>query len=96
MCICSIGKNENKYIQEFVQYYKNLKIDKIFIYDNNDIKGEYFQDVLHGYNESNYVEIINFRGKVKSQREKHIEIVIKIITIYSKNKSYKFSYKDII
>ena len=44
--ICSIGKKENLYAKEFVEYYLKLGIKKIIIYDNNDINEEKFEDVL--------------------------------------------------
>jgi len=62
ICICSIGKNENLYVREFVEYYFNLGIDKIFIYDNNDINGEKFENVLMDFIQNNFVEIIDVRG----------------------------------
>ena len=62
ICVCSIGKNENLYIKEFVEYYKSIGIDKIFIYDNNDIQGESFETVLEDYKKNNFVEIIDVRG----------------------------------
>ena len=31
---------ENKYIREFVEFYEKHGVDKIFLYDNNDIDGE--------------------------------------------------------
>ena len=62
ICICSIGKNENLYIREFVEYYFKLGIDKIFIYDNNELEGENFNVVLRDYIESKFVEIIDVRG----------------------------------
>ena len=37
-------------------------IDKIFIYDNNEINGERFDSVLADFMKSNYVEILNYRG----------------------------------
>ena len=67
VCICTIGKNENKYIREFVEYYKKFGIDKIFLYDNNDNDGENFDIVLDDYIKSGFVEIINYRGKEKIQ-----------------------------
>ena len=67
VCICSLGKSENKYIREFTEYYKQHGIDKIFLYDNNDINGEYFQEVINDYIKNKYIEIINFRGKKKVQ-----------------------------
>ena len=69
VCICALGKNENKYIREFVEYYKQYGIDKIFLYDNNDINGEYFQQVVNDYIKNKYIDIINFRGK------KHIQVL---------------------
>ena len=63
VCLCAIGKNENKYAREFVEHYKNYGVDKIFIYDNNDIDGERFNNILYDYIILKKVEIINFRGK---------------------------------
>ena len=62
ICICSIGKNENLYIREFVEYYIKLGVDKIFIYDNNDINGEKFETILSDFIKINFVEIIDVRG----------------------------------
>ena len=67
--ICLVAKKENRYIKEFVNYYRKLKINKIFLYDNNDLNGEYFDDILSKYIKFNFVEIINFRGKYKPQKE---------------------------
>jgi len=60
--LCTIAKEENKYIKEFVEHYKKLKIKKIIIYDNNDIKGEVFDDILKYEIKNNFVRIINYRG----------------------------------
>lgn len=43
--LMSLGKDENRYAREFIEYYKKLEVDKIFIYDNNDISGEKFDYV---------------------------------------------------
>ena len=67
VCLCSVGKLENKYIREFVEHYKKYKIDKIFIYDNNEIDGERFDYILKDYINNKFVEIINFRGKIGKQ-----------------------------
>ena len=66
-CICTLGKQENKYIREFVEYYNRIGVDKIYLYDNNDIKGEKFENVIFEYIKSGYVEIIHWRGKKLSQ-----------------------------
>lgn len=63
IALCCIAKMENDYIRFFVEYYKNLHFDKIFIYDNNDIDGEKFEDVINDYIQSGFVEIVDFRGR---------------------------------
>ena len=67
VCLCTVGKLENKYIIEFIEHYKKYGIDKIFLYDNNEIKGERFDSLLYGYIRNNYVKIINYRGKIAKQ-----------------------------
>ena len=63
ICVCTVGKSENKYILEFVKHYKKYGIDKIYIYDNNDkITGERFENILSDYIKINFVEILNYRG----------------------------------
>lgn len=62
ICLCVIGKNENFYAQEYIEYYKKLGYNKIFIYDNNNIDGERFEDVIKKYIQQGFVSIINFRG----------------------------------
>ena len=62
LCICTLGKSENRYIREFVEYYKKYGVDKIFLYDNNDINGERFEEVISDYIKKGFVEIIDYRG----------------------------------
>ena len=62
VCVCTLGKMENRYIREFVEHYKNYGVNKIFLYDNNDINGEKFEDVISDYINNSFVEIINIRG----------------------------------
>ena len=80
ICLCTLGKLENKYAREFVEYYKNYGINKIFIYDNNDINGETFETVLSDYIKKDFVKIINYRGKFAPQ--------LKML-----NNCYKTNYK---
>ena len=49
VCLCTLGKNENLYAKEFVDDNLNYGVDKIIIYDNNDINGEDFNNVLFDY-----------------------------------------------
>ena len=67
VCLCSPAKGENKYIREFVSYYINFGVDKIFIYDNNNIDGEKIEDIVLDYINSGIVEVVDFRGKEKAQ-----------------------------
>ena len=66
VALCAIAKNENLYIREWVEWYKKLGISKIFLYDNNDIDGERFDDVISDFIQQGFVEIINRRGIVKT------------------------------
>lgn len=67
VCACVIGKRENLYVREFVEHYKLYGVDKIFIYDNNEIEGEAFDNVLSDYISNEFVKIINYRGKNQAQ-----------------------------
>ena len=82
VCLCTVAKLENKYILEFVEHYKKYNLDKIFLYDNNDIDGEYFDNILSAYIKSNFVEIINCRGENKIQIHKFQDCYIKNFKIY--------------
>ncbi len=71
VCLCLIAKKENKYIIEFIEYYKKFGIDKIFLYDNNDINAERFDNILSDYTKTNYVKIFNKRGQKSRQANKY-------------------------
>ena len=45
VCLCTLGKQENRYIREFVSYYKKLGVDKIYLYDNNNYLDEMGQAI---------------------------------------------------
>lgn len=82
VCLCLICKNENLYIKEFVDHYKNLGYNHIFIYDNNDIMGEKLEEVIRDEIDSGFISIINYRG-LKNQ------IQFKVyIDCYEKNNKY--------
>ena len=65
--ICCIGRKENLYAKEFVEYYIKLGVKKIIIYDDNEINGEKFKDVLNKYVINKKVEIIDIHGFESAQ-----------------------------
>lgn len=81
--MCVIAKLENLYIKEFIYHYIKLGIKKIYLYDNNDILGEHFEDVLENEINSKFVEIINIRGKSKYQIISYNECYQKNLNNYS-------------
>ena len=84
VCLCTIGKKENLYASEFVNHYKKIGYDKVFIYDNNDIDDEKFEDVLNKQISNNFVEIINYRGYRGKIQKPQFEA---FIDCYEKNKN---------
>lgn len=56
VALCTMGKKENLYAGEFMEYYMKLGVDHMFIYDNNDPLSEKIEDVL----DTKYKEKISF------------------------------------
>lgn len=69
VAICTIAKNENRYIREWVEYYLKMGVTRIYLYDNNDVDGERFEDVINDYIISGKVEVIDRRGCEKELRD---------------------------
>lgn len=69
LCICTIGKSENYYIKEFIIHYLKFGVNKIFLYDNNNINDERFEEVIHDYIKNGFVQIFNFRGFQQPQHK---------------------------
>ena len=44
-------------------HYQKYGVNKIFLYDNNDVDGERFETVIGDYIKQGFVEIFNWRGK---------------------------------
>ena len=59
--VCAMAKNEHLYINEWVEHYVKLGVDKIFIYDNDDLKSDYIGSYINGKYAENVV-IKNVRG----------------------------------
>ena len=71
IALCVIAKEENKYMREFVEFYKKMKVDRIFLYDNNELEGERFEDVISDYIDSGFVNVTNFRGLERPQHKSY-------------------------
>jgi len=60
VALCCIERLENRYIREFVKYYKNIGVDHIFMYDTNDPDEDHIEDVIGDYIYEGYVEKIEW------------------------------------
>ena len=90
VCLCGIGKLENNYVREWVEHHKKLGFNKIFLYDNNDVDGEHFEEVIGDYVKSGYVEILDVRGESNRQISAYDELY------HGKAKAYDWvAYFDI-
>lgn len=70
VAVCAIGRLENRYAREWVEHYKRIGVNKIFIYDNNRPEDdETFSQVLWSIVEDGYVEIKPWLGNQKSAYE---------------------------
>lgn len=63
VALCAIAKLENHYIREWVEYYKRIGFDAIYLYDNNEPDGEHFDEVIENYMRCGFVHVIDFRGR---------------------------------
>lgn len=63
--LCCILKLENHYLEEWVRHYKKLGIDKIVIYDNNDVDGEHIEDIsfINEQISNNYIDVYKIPGE---------------------------------
>ena len=57
VCVCVIAKKENLYIEYFIEYYKQLGYDHIYLYDNNDKRGEKVEYLIKKYIDENFVTL---------------------------------------
>ena len=60
VCLCLICKEERLYIRDFLDYYKKLGFNHIFLYDNNDKNGEDLKEVIYDYIIKKFVTYINY------------------------------------
>lgn len=64
VAMCTIGKNENRYIEYFVEHYKKIGYNHIYLYDNNASRDESFSNVQidkDGIKEG-FITLINYKN----------------------------------
>lgn len=59
--LCCIGRMENQYIREYVEYNKKIGFTNICLYDNNRNGEDDFRDVIGDYIDSGYVILKDYR-----------------------------------
>ena len=62
MNLINIYKNNLMNIKEYINHYKKLGYNKIFLYDNNDLDGERFESIIQKEIKEEYVTLIDYRG----------------------------------
>ena len=68
-CFSSIGKLENNYVKELIDYYKKLGVNKFILGDNNDKDSERLSDVLQKEIDEGLVDILDYTGRRKHQTD---------------------------
>ena len=61
LTVCAIAKNEGAYFQEWIEWHKNLGVEKFYIYDNES--SDNTREILTPYIESGLVEYVFWQGK---------------------------------
>lgn len=70
ICICTIVKDEQEYIEDWIKYHKNLGIDKIYIFE--DFNSSSHKDILKNY--SDKVELLDSSSFCLSEKKKQSEL----------------------
>ena len=71
--LCCIGRQENDYIKEFVEYYRFLGVSNICLFDNNYDGEEDFNDVIGDYIKSGFVILKDYRNRKVCQLDAYNE-----------------------
>lgn len=90
VALVAIGRRENLYAVEFVEHYKKLGFDNIFILDNNHDGEEHFEDVLSPFIESGFVKVLDYRNQTNCQMRAYTEVYAQINKDYDWIAFYDF------
>ena len=61
LAVCAIAKNEGPYFREWIEWHKNLGVEKFYIYDNESVDDT--KKILEPFIESGLVEYVFLPGK---------------------------------
>ena len=61
-CFVALGREENKYVRELVEYYSKIGVEKFIFGDNNLPNTEKLSDVLQDYIKDGIIDIIELFG----------------------------------
>lgn len=84
IALCTMGRNENLYIKEFIEYYNKIGVDHIFIYDDNDPDKEPINQSID--------EKYKTKVTVFNSRQNHIENQSDAFSLCYKNNFNKFDW----
>ena len=76
LALCTMGKKENLYANEFVEYYFNLGFDHLFIYDDNDLNDEKISNAIW----SKYKDNITIYENIKKNNINRQDELLMIVT----------------
>ena len=69
VALCTMGKEENLYVEQFIEYYINLGIDHFFIYDDNDEDSEKISERIHDKYKEKVTTYENIKYYIKKQAD---------------------------
>ena len=65
--LCAIGRLENRYIREWVEWHQNIGFTNIVLYDNNYDREDEFNDVIGDYVADGFVILKDYRNRKDCQ-----------------------------
>ena len=71
--VCCIGRKENQYIREFVEYHKAAGFTNICLFDNNYDGEDDFREAIGDYIDSGYVILKDYRNRKVCQNDAYNE-----------------------
>lgn len=72
--LCCIARKENKYIRDFVSYYKGIGFSRIILCDNNYDGEEEFYDILSDFILEGFVVVENYRNQKLVQIKAYCDV----------------------